>query len=90
MSSPSSDHQYYLSSDKEMNPESYQWIEPISIDDDDLMFGGKSLSTWYEEDRSRLSGVYSDEEERRGRQRHRTCYASSHSSSKTQQSSKKN
>jgi hypothetical protein len=68
MSSPT--HQYYhLDAGKEMSVESYQWIEPISIDDDDLMFGGKSLSTWYEEDRSRLSGVYSDEEERRGRQR---------------------
>jgi len=72
MASPSSDHQYYLDSSKEMSPDSFQWIEPISIDDDDIMFGGKSLSTWYEEDRSRLSGMYSDEEERRGRSRVRS------------------
>ncbi|RYP72761.1 hypothetical protein DL769_004377 [Monosporascus sp. CRB-8-3] len=45
----------------------YGWMEPIIIDDDDLMFGGKSLSTWYEEERKSLS--ISIEEERRGRQR---------------------
>lgn len=46
---------------------SYQWIEPISINDDDIMWGGKSLSAWYEEERRRVR-AYSDEE-RRGRQR---------------------
>lgn len=42
-------------------------MEPIIIDDDDLMFGGKSLSAWYEEERKSLSTPA--EEERRGRQR---------------------
>lgn len=45
----------------------YRWMEPIIIDDDDLMFGGKSLSAWYEEERKSLS--MPAEEERRGRQR---------------------
>ncbi|RYP75337.1 hypothetical protein DL771_002433 [Monosporascus sp. 5C6A] len=45
----------------------YGWMQPIIIDDDDLMFGGKSLSAWYEEERQSLS--ISAEEERRGRQR---------------------
>lgn len=44
----------------------YGWMEPTVIDDDDLMFGGKSLSALYEEERTRAS---SPEEERRGRQR---------------------
>ncbi|RYP38607.1 hypothetical protein DL767_002543 [Monosporascus sp. MG133] len=48
----------------------YGWMKPIIIDDDDLMFGGKSLSTWYEEERQSLS--ISVEEERRGRQRGRS------------------
>ncbi|KAI0484548.1 hypothetical protein GGR56DRAFT_669096 [Xylariaceae sp. FL0804] len=43
------------------------WMEPIVIDDDDLMFGGKSLSEWYEEERQTLD--FPVEEERRGRQR---------------------
>ena len=62
MASPDS-HQY-LVSDMSLG---YQLIEPISIDDDDIMWGGKSLSAWYEEERERVSGC--SEEERRGRQR---------------------
>lgn len=61
-----------------------RWMMATTIDDDDLTFGGKSLSTWYEEDRRRLS-VGDDgtaispnrgrhEEERRGRQRQRSHY----------------
>lgn len=46
------------------------WTEPIVIDDDDLMFGGKSLSAWYEEERKTVS--FPAEEERRGRQRVRS------------------
>lgn len=45
----------------------YQWIEPISIDDDDIMWGGKSLRAWCEEERRRVRAP-SEEEERRGRQ----------------------
>jgi hypothetical protein len=56
------------------------WMAATIIEDDDLMFGGKSLSTWYEEDRRRYSmgdescsSPSADEEEEeeqpRGRQR---------------------
>ncbi len=46
-------------------------IQVTEIDDEDLQFGGKSLSEWYEEERRRLShgSSSSDEESRRGRQR---------------------
>lgn len=58
------------------------WLMATPIDDDDLTFGGKSLSTWYEEDRRRFSlgdessrTMESDEEEvSRGRQRVRAHY----------------
>ncbi|KAK6202072.1 hypothetical protein LQW54_009030 [Pestalotiopsis sp. IQ-011] len=46
--------------------QTYGWVESISIEDEDLMFGGKSLSAWHEEDRQKVSFP---EEERRGRQR---------------------
>lgn len=39
----------------------------IPIEDDDLTFGGKSLSTWYEEDRRQ----HYDSPDERGRTRHR-------------------
>ncbi|KAK0382944.1 LOW QUALITY PROTEIN: hypothetical protein NLU13_8860 [Sarocladium strictum] len=49
------------------------WCQPTLIDDDDLTFGGKSLSEWYEEERRRLSSGSSSssgsEDERRGRER---------------------
>ncbi len=64
-----------------MDPtQGYPWVMATIIEDDDLTFGGKPLSTWYEEDRRRYSlGEESapsprfeedtEEEERRGRQR---------------------
>ncbi|KAL1835094.1 hypothetical protein VTK73DRAFT_6286 [Phialemonium thermophilum] len=53
---------------------SHPWMVATVIEDDDLMFGGKPLSAWYEEERTRQSLGSSgsrDEEERRGRQRER-------------------
>lgn len=64
---------------REVDAAATSWVQPTVIDDDDLTFGGKSLSEWYEEERRRLSdtssnGSHSDEEERRGRQRVRRSY----------------
>ncbi|KAK0609964.1 hypothetical protein B0T17DRAFT_621254 [Bombardia bombarda] len=53
------------------------WTVATVIEDDDLMFGGKALSAWYEEDRRRLSTSH-EEEERRGRQRERVRTESHH------------
>ncbi|KAH7204584.1 hypothetical protein DER44DRAFT_899751 [Fusarium oxysporum] len=50
---------------REVDPSAYAWVQPTIIEDEDLTFGGKALSTWYEEDRRRHSSG-SDEEERRG------------------------
>ncbi|KAI0018265.1 hypothetical protein F4780DRAFT_752028 [Xylariomycetidae sp. FL0641] len=77
---------YYLpdtdASEQELELQGYGgWMEPIVIDDDDLMFGGKSLSAWYEEERQALS--YPVEEERRGRQRVRQQYTHSTHSHKS-------
>ena len=47
------------------------WMVATVIDDDDLMFGGKPLCAWYEEDRRMLGCATIDEEETRGRQRER-------------------
>ncbi|KAL7624684.1 hypothetical protein AAE478_006254 [Parahypoxylon ruwenzoriense] len=60
---------YYLpdTNAREAELQKQGWMEPIVIDDEDLMFGGKSLSAWYEEERKSLS--FPAEEERRGRQR---------------------
>jgi hypothetical protein len=55
---------YYMAIDT--GSQSHGWMESISIEDDDLMFGGKSLSAWHEEGRQKVSFP---EEERRGRQR---------------------
>ncbi|PHH65269.1 hypothetical protein CDD82_1682 [Ophiocordyceps australis] len=44
----------------ELDLDSHSWVQPIVIDDDDLMFGGKPLSAWYEEDRRRLSSGSDD------------------------------
>ncbi|KAI1492230.1 hypothetical protein F5X96DRAFT_667952 [Biscogniauxia mediterranea] len=62
---------YYLpnSDSREVDLQGYGWMEPIVIDDEDLMFGGKSLSAWYEEERQTYSFHAVEEEERRGRQR---------------------
>ena len=48
----------------------YSWMVSTVIEDDDLMFGGKPLCAWHEEDR-RMMGLV-DEEETRGRSRERT------------------
>ncbi|KAF5021210.1 hypothetical protein F66182_6749 [Fusarium sp. NRRL 66182] len=58
---------------REVDPSAYSWVQPTMIEDEDLTFGGKALSTWYEEDRRRHSSG-SDEEERRGRERVRRSY----------------
>ncbi|KAI1087906.1 hypothetical protein F5B19DRAFT_473691 [Rostrohypoxylon terebratum] len=62
--------QYYLpdTNAQEIEFQKQGWLEPIVIDDDDLMFGGKSLSAWYEEGRQSVS-FPAAEEEQRGRQR---------------------
>lgn len=39
----------------EMDLNSYLWMMVIVIEDDDLMFGGKFFSVWYEEDCCRFS-----------------------------------
>ncbi|KAG5979118.1 hypothetical protein E4U55_005553 [Claviceps digitariae] len=89
--SPKSEATYFLvpnlraldPSAQEVDLSSLSWVQPIDIDDEDLMFGGKSLSAWYEEDRRRLSSGGSDdgrnetrhEEQPRGRERVRRHYA---------------
>ncbi|OBS29497.1 hypothetical protein FPOA_03434 [Fusarium poae] len=69
---------------REVDPSAYAWVQPTIIEDDDLTFGGKSLSAWYEEDRRRHSSGSnsSDEEERRGRERVRRNYSRSGKSHK--------
>ncbi|KAI0834007.1 hypothetical protein F5Y06DRAFT_179707 [Hypoxylon sp. FL0890] len=68
---------YYLpdTNAREAELQKQGWMEPIVIDDEDLMFGGKSLSAWYEEERKPVS--FPAEEERRGRQRVRQHYSHS-------------
>lgn len=56
---------------REMDLGSHPWMVATVIEDEDLMFGGKPLSAWYEEERRRQSLDSRDEEERRGRQRER-------------------
>jgi len=60
---------------REVDLGSHPWMVATVIEDDDLTFGGKPLSAWYEEDRRRLStgdeSTGDEEEERRGRQRER-------------------
>ncbi|KEY70541.1 hypothetical protein S7711_02699 [Stachybotrys chartarum IBT 7711] len=53
----------------EVDLNAHAWVQPTIIEDDDLTFGGKSLSAWYEEERRRLSCGASSDEERRGRER---------------------
>lgn len=55
----------------EMDLANPSWMVATVIEDDDLMFGGKPLCAWYEEDRRRLSSSMDEEEETRGRQRER-------------------
>jgi len=60
---------------REVDLSSHPWMVATAIEDDDLTFGGKPLSAWYEEDRRRLSttdeSTGDEEEETRGRQRER-------------------
>ncbi|KAF4966348.1 hypothetical protein FSARC_5976 [Fusarium sarcochroum] len=72
---------YYYYVPREVDPSAYAWVQPTIIEDEDLTFGGKALSTWYEEDRRRHSSG-SDEEERRGRERVRRNYRSGKSHKK--------
>lgn len=72
----------YGSSAHEIDVTAYTWVQPVMIDDEDLTFGGKALSTWYEEERTRLSHGSDDGEERRGRERVRRQYPSSGKSHK--------
>ncbi|KAK3306138.1 uncharacterized protein B0T15DRAFT_511982 [Chaetomium strumarium] len=53
------------------------WVMATVIEDDDLMFGGKPLCDWYEEDRRALSSCI-DEEQTRGRPRERAHIESHH------------
>lgn len=45
------------------------WVQPTVIEDEDLTFGGKALSALYEEERRRLSGESTADQEQRGRKR---------------------
>ncbi|KAI0846525.1 hypothetical protein F5Y00DRAFT_143545 [Daldinia vernicosa] len=69
---------YYLpdTNAREAELQKQGWMEPIVIDDEDLMFSGKSLSAWYEEERKSIGGPV--EEERRGRQRVRQHNSHTH------------
>ncbi|KAM3524200.1 hypothetical protein NHJ13051_004664 [Beauveria bassiana] len=75
---------------REVDLSAHAWVRPIVIEDEDLMFGGKSLSTLYEEERRRQSArgggsiaggsssssdEENHEEERRGRERVRRQYS---------------
>lgn len=60
----------------------YTWVQPTIIEDEDLTFGGKALSAWYEEERRRLSSGSDDGEERRGRERVRRHHKKSSKSHK--------
>lgn len=82
------DQHYYLfpnmqtldpAREMELQLQAQPWMMATMIEDDDLTFGGKPLSTWYEEDRRRYSvgddsapslpEFADEEEEQRGRQR---------------------
>jgi len=69
-------YSYFSLDENAQLSQSYGWMQPIEIDDEDLMFGGKSLSAWYEEERQ--TPAVPVEEERRGRQRVRSHHSSSH------------
>lgn len=56
---------------REVDLGTHPWVVTTVIEDADLTFGGKPLSTWYEEERHRQSHGSDEEEERRGRQRER-------------------
>lgn len=52
VSAASSSYYYYYAQTTTTQP---TWMTVIPIEDDDLTFGGKPLSDWYEEDRRRYS-----------------------------------
>ncbi|KAF7556763.1 hypothetical protein G7046_g6205 [Stylonectria norvegica] len=83
-SSPPDSGYYYANgaSNRDVDISAYTWVQPTVIEDDDLMFGGKALSTWYEEERSRLSSGSESGEERRGRERVRKHHSRSGKSHK--------
>ncbi|KIH86341.1 hypothetical protein SPBR_08728 [Sporothrix brasiliensis 5110] len=74
------------------------WVSVTIIEDDDLMFGGKPLCTWYEEDRrcsmgeesalSPCSSIDEEEEMHRGRPRDRPQYNPSGKHHKSHESKK--
>ena len=73
---------------REVDLDAHAWVQPTVIEDDDLTFGGKSLSAWYEEERLRLSSddghghdQHAHGEERRGRERTRRHHKGSSSKS---------
>lgn len=39
---------------REVDLNAYTWVQTTIIEDGDLIFGGKALSTWFEEERRRL------------------------------------
>ncbi|KAK0755590.1 hypothetical protein N5P37_011832 [Trichoderma harzianum] len=61
--SPASEPPYYLvpnlcaldPSAPEFDLDAHTWVQATVIDDTDLTFGGKPLSSWFEEERHRLS-----------------------------------
>ncbi|KKF95101.1 hypothetical protein CFO_g2539 [Ceratocystis platani] len=80
MSSPATHYMDTAEAYLDFENADFSWMGATIIDDDDLMFSGKPLCAWYEEDRQRFSNPY-DEEEHRGRERVRREYSSDSSSS---------
>ncbi|KAL2891971.1 hypothetical protein HOO65_011329 [Ceratocystis lukuohia] len=68
MSSPATHYMDTAEAYLDFENADFSWMGATIIDDDDLMFSGKPLCAWYEEDRQRFSNPY-DEEEHRGRER---------------------
>jgi hypothetical protein len=58
-------------SGSEIRGSNCHWMIATVIEDHDLMFAGKPLSTWYEEERQRQSFGSDFEQDRRGRPRER-------------------
>ncbi|KAH7147048.1 hypothetical protein B0J13DRAFT_419792, partial [Dactylonectria estremocensis] len=49
----------------EVDLDAYTWVQSTAIEDDEVMFDGKALSTWYEEERRHLSSGSEDGEKSR-------------------------
>ncbi|KAH6957593.1 hypothetical protein BKA56DRAFT_602106 [Ilyonectria sp. MPI-CAGE-AT-0026] len=45
------------SSAPEVDLDAYTWVQPTAIEDNEVMFDGKALSTWYEEERRHSVGI---------------------------------